>query len=223
MKENNCRPGGGRETLEWALTGLSRPYVAVLGGPAGGGKLEAMDGLLDWADAVVVGGGLAAPFLKARGGRLGQTPVADGAVLRAARLLEKARARGIRVFLPVDTLAANEAVPGVKPSLEGAMALFDDKIALDIGPRTVELFAGVIRRAGAVVWSGPMGMLELPAFGDGTRGVVKALAESNAVTIAAGEDSVRAAEESGLSGRLTCLSADSGAVFSRLTGRRESA
>ena len=203
---------GGPEGRRKAPDSLPRPVVVVMGGPSARERLELLETLLDQADAIVVGGGLATAFLKARGGKVGRAVLEDGTVPSAARLLERAEAAGVKVFLPVDTLAANEISPQARPSLEGSMALFDDKIAMDIGPRTVELFSNVIRRAGTVVWSGPMGILELPAFAEGTRGIARALAQSNGITIAAGEDTARAVEESGLSGQITCVSHDSGMV-----------
>lgn len=211
---------GELEGLGRAMDGMKRPFVAVLGGAPDGKKLDVMDALLDRADAVILGGGLANTFLKARGGKIGRSLFSPERCETALALLDKAKKRGVKCFFPIDTLAANEISPSVKPSLEGAMALFGDKIGMDIGPRTVELFGNVIRTAGAVVWSGPMGVWELPAFSGGTRGIGEAMAAANAVTVVAGGDSVRAVEQMGLTGRFTHVSPSAEALLRCLAGQK---
>ncbi len=189
-----------------------RPYVAVLGGAAVGDRINQIDGLLDRVDTLVLGGGLANTFLKARGGKLGKSLFDPEKCALAAALLDKARARGVKVLLPVDTYAANEMSPHVKPSLEGAMALFEDKIGMDIGPRTAALFANAILTAGTVVWSGPMGMCELPQFERGTREIARAAAQTHADVFVCGGATAEAITRFGFGGQLAGVCADSGGL-----------
>lgn len=189
------------------------PVVAVIGGDADEEKFCLVDRLLEKADAILLGGGISAAFLKARGGKLGRSPLSSAQVERACALLEELERRGVKIFLPIDSLAANEISPNSKPSLEGAMALFEDKIPMDIGPRTVELFRNVILTAGTVIWNGPMGIFELPAFSSGTREIVHALAETKAGTIVCGGGSIEAAKRFGEAERMTHLFLTSGALL----------
>lgn len=157
--------------------------VAVLGGNVSETQMNSLERLLERADSLLIGGDLAIPFLKARGGKVGSSPWTAEQVQWASDMLEKARACGVKILLPLDVLAANEALPGIKPSLEGAMALFEDKIMMDIGPRTVQLYQNAILAAGTVFWGGDMGKCELPAFANGTNAIHQAISRSEAKTI----------------------------------------
>jgi len=209
---------GELERLEQTLGKPSRSFAAVLGGAPTGGRIDMIDGLLDRVSALVLGGGLANTFLKARGGRIGSSLWDAEKLELAAALLEKAKRRGVKVFLPLDSLAANEMTTRYKPSLEGAMALFEDKIAMDIGPRTVEHFRNVILRADTVLWSGPMGVIELPDLRSGTRGVLQALADTRADTVVCGRDTAQAAKDMGFGDRITHISAGGDAVLAYAAG-----
>lgn len=185
--------------LEAAFTRFRAPLVAVLGGSASEEKLARVEQILPRASSLVIGGELANPFLKAKGARIGRSRWTQEQCERAAYLLEQAKNRGVKVYLPLDSLAANERSLAVKPSLEGASALFDDKIAMDIGPRTLTYFQNVLLRAGAVLWNGPMGVCELPAFSGGTREMARMIAASGAAAVVCGADSAAAVQSCGLS------------------------
>lgn len=184
----------------------AHPVVAVLGGETAG-KMELAGRLSELADIILIGGGIANTFLRARGGRVGKSEVGDTGLAR--EILERAAAGGAKVFLPVDVLAANTVSSGVQPSLEGAMALFDDKIAMDIGPRTITLFRNLILTAETVILSGSMGMYELAAFSGGTREILKAAAEAKGETLVFDSDTVRAIEYFGCAGSFQHIFSDS--------------
>ena len=165
-----------------------RQIVAVIGGDCLAEKASFLEGLLPETDALLIGGGLANTFLTARGGRVGSSPVEEDQLPAARAILRQAESLNTGIFLPIDTLAANELTPAVKPSLEGAMALFGDKIAGDIGPRTVQLFENRIRMADALIWSGAMGAYRIPAFSEGTRRILTAVRGAGVPLICCGED-----------------------------------
>lgn len=183
--EEKCMP-------EWA-----HPVVAVLGGTVTGDRIELAGRLLEVADTILIGGGPANTFLSVKGGRVGRSETAREKYSLAREILDRAAEKGVKIFLPVDVFAANEMSPHAKPSLEGAMALFEDKIAMDIGPRTTELFRSLILTAGTVVWSGPMGVFELDAFSSGTKAVMAAVAETRAEKFVCGGGSARAVRHFG--------------------------
>lgn len=163
-----------------------RPIVALLGGSPFGEKYEQMAALPEIADSLLLGGGLANTFLIARGGHIGQSEWDEAHLPFAKELLAKATQRNVQVLLPIDARTANERRPDLKPSLEGAMALFDDKRVLDIGPRTVTLFSNILRMAGTVIWTGSMGVYELPNFESGTREIARACTQTQARLILCG-------------------------------------
>lgn len=207
------------EAMGRVLDHPARPFVAVLGGDKLSDRMDLMVDLLEQADAILVGGGMAYTFLKALGGKIGRSPFQPDLCPAALALLQRAKERGVKLFFPTDALAANERSPKIQPSLEGAMALFDDKIGMDIGPRTIALFRNVILAAGTVIWSGAMGEFEFPAFAKGTEGIAQAVAESNAVTVVCNGDSASVAEQLGYLHRVTHISAGGRAALACLAGK----
>ena len=159
------------------------PRVAVIGGHSSMDVMERLDRLVEELDTFAVCGEIANTFLAARGGRVGRSVVDADSLSVAAAILAKAEQRHVRVLLPIDALTANRIAPDVKPSLEGAMALFDDKIIGDIGPRTTELLANTILTAAVVYYRGPAGYADLEVFAAGTRKLQQALAASPAEII----------------------------------------
>ena len=207
------------EVMGGALDDPKRPFVAVLGGAKVSDKINVINNLLEKADTVIIGGGMAYTFAKAQGGAIGQSLLEADKTDYALEMIAKAREKGVKLLLPVDTLAAKEFSPDAEPVVVDTMAIPDEMQGLDIGPRTVELFCGAVKGAGTIVWNGPMGVFEFDAFAGGTRAMAKALAESGAVTIVGGGDSAAAVEQLGFAGQITHISTGGGASLEFLEGK----
>lgn len=205
-----------------ALERPERPFVAILGGAKISGKIDVLRALLARVDRLLVGGAMMFTFLRAQGRPTGRSPVEEDRVEMARGVLEQAGARGVEVVLPVDCVAS-AAADGSAPSRTVALeSLGPDEMGVDIGAATVRLFAARLADARTVLWNGPVGIFEVPAFAAGTRGVAQALAEAaarGAVTVVGGGDSVAAVQEAGLADRLTHLSTGGGASLEYLEGR----
>ncbi len=210
------------EYLGRALDNPERPFVAILGGAKISGKIDVLKALIEKVDRLLIGGAMMFTFLRAQGRATGTSLVEPDRVEMAKALLEQARARGVDLVLPVDCVAS--ATPdGKSPSHVAAIdALADDEMGVDIGPETLTLFSGKLREAKTILWNGPMGIFEVPAFAAGTLGVARAMADAGAhgaVTVVGGGDSVAAVQESGLAGRFTHLSTGGGASLEFLEGK----
>ena len=195
-----------------------RPFVAILGGAKVSDKLAVVENLLDKVDTLIIGGGMAYTFLKAQGHSVGASLCEDDQLDYARRMLEKAAANGKSLLLPVDNVAAD------KFAADAATQVVGDDIpagwmALDIGPKTVELYSDAIRQAKTVVWNGPMGCFEMAPFANGTFGVCRAVAESGATSVIGGGDSVAAVNQSGLADKMTHISTGGGASLEFLEGK----
>ncbi len=207
------------EIMGKALTDPARPFVAVMGGAKVSDKIGVISNLLEKADSILIGGGMAYTFLKAQGFEIGASLLEADRLDYAREMLEKAAKLGKRMLLPVDT-AVHTAFENVEtPRYVDVDAIPADCMGLDIGPKTVELFAEAIRGAGTVVWNGPMGVFEMPAFAEGTKAVARALAESGAVTIVGGGDSAAAVEQLGFAEKMTHISTGGGASLEFLEGK----
>lgn len=207
------------EVMGKALDDPRRPFVAVLGGAKVSDKINVIGNLLNKADTVIIGGGMAYTFIRAQGGSIGRSLLEADKQDLALETLTAAREKGVKLLLPVDTLAAKEFSPDAVPALVDADAIPDDMMGLDIGPKTVELFCGALRGAGTVVWNGPMGVFEFEAFAAGTRAMAKALADSGAVSIVGGGDSAAAVEQLGFADKITHISTGGGASLEFLEGK----
>ncbi len=207
------------EIMGKALADPARPFVAVMGGAKVSDKIGVISNLLEKADTILIGGGMAYTFLKAQGFEIGTSLLEADRLDYAREMLEKAEKLGKRLLLPVDT-AVNEAFENVEtPRYVDVDAIPADCMGLDIGPKTVALFSEAIRGAGTVVWNGPMGVFEMPAFAEGTKAVARALADSGAVTIVGGGDSAAAVEKLGFADRMTHISTGGGASLEFLEGK----
>ena len=195
------------------------PFVAILGGAKVSDKLGAITALVERVDALLIGGAMAFSFLAAEGGAVGRSLVEPDRFddVRGAR--RAAEARGVRIQLPEDVMAAPEPRADVRPSLFGAAEIPADQMGLDIGPATVRAFAETIGTAGTILWNGPMGMFELEQFEAGTRGIADAVAGSPGFTVVGGGDSLAALRRFGLAGRIDHLSTGGGASLEFLEGR----
>jgi phosphoglycerate kinase len=205
--------------LGQALEAPTRPFVAILGGKKVSDKIGVIKNLLVRADALLVGGGMAYTFLAAQGNPIGRSLLDRDHLGMAGEFLAEAARRGVRFALPLDVVVS-AAPDGTAPSrVVSADAIPPDEIGVDIGPRTAAMFADVIREAGTVLWNGPMGIFEVPAFAGGTRAVAEAMAAAAAVTVVGGGDTAAAVEAFGLAERMTHISTGGGASLEFLEGR----
>lgn len=207
------------EVMGKALDDPKRPFVAVLGGAKVSDKINVINNLLSKADAIIIGGGMAYTFAKAQGGSIGQSLLEADKQDYALEMIAKAKDKGVKFLLPVDTLAAKEFSPDAQPVVVDTMAIPDDMQGLDIGPKTVQLFCDAVKGAGTIVWNGPMGVFEFDAFAGGTRAMAQAMAESGAVTIVGGGDSAAAVEQLGFADKITHISTGGGASLEFLEGK----
>ena len=201
-----------------ALDDPKRPFVAVLGGAKISDKINVINNLLEKADTIIIGGGMAYTFKKAQGYEIGTSLLEADRIDYAKEMIEKAAAKGVKFLLPVDNLCAAEFSADAEPVLvEGNIP--ENLMGMDIGPKTVELFAEAVKGAGTIVWNGPMGVFEFDKFAGGTKAMAKALAESGAVTIVGGGDSAAAVEKLGFADKITHISTGGGASLEFLEGK----
>ena len=201
-----------------ALEKPDHPFVAILGGAKVSDKLGVVQNLLTKVDVLIIGGGMAYTFLKAQGHAIGKSLCELDQLDYARRMLDDAKQRGVRFLLPVDNVAADKFDAAADTRVVGN-EIPEGWMALDIGPRTTALFADAIKTAKMVVWNGPMGCFEMKPFAAGTLGVCQAVAESGAVSIIGGGDSVSAVNKSGLSGKMSHISTGGGASLEFLEGK----
>jgi phosphoglycerate kinase len=210
------------EYLGRALENPARPFVAILGGAKISGKIDVITALLDKVDRLLIGGAMMFTFLRAQGRSTGRSLVEEDRVAMAASVLEQAQSRGVELVLPRDCVAST-ATDGSAPARVVAVdALGDDEMGLDIGPESIRMFESRLQDAKTVLWNGPMGVFEVPAFAEGTRAMARALASATAhgaVTVVGGGDSAAAVQEAGLADRLTHLSTGGGAALEFLEGK----
>jgi len=207
------------EVLGGALTEPKRPFVAILGGAKVSDKLGVISNLLEKADTLIIGGGMAYTFIKAQGGSIGTSLCEDDKLDYALEMIKKAEAKGVKFMLPFDTNAAAEFSPDAENKQVETKAIPDDYMGLDIGEKTAEAFAEEIRNAGTVIWNGPMGVFEFPKFADGTKAVAEAMADCNGVTIIGGGDSAASVEQFGLAEKISHVSTGGGASLEFLEGK----
>jgi len=201
-----------------------RPFVAILGGAKVADKLNVIDNLLEKADTLIIGGGMAFTFLKAQGYEIGKSLVDDEKLDYCKEMMAKADKLGKKLLLPIDTtVSAGFPDPIDNADIEVAVvasnAIPADKEGLDIGPKTAELFADAVKSAKTVVWNGPMGVFENPVLAKGTLSVAQALADADATTIIGGGDSAAAVNQMGLADKMSHISTGGGASLEFLEGK----
>ena len=201
-----------------ALENPKRPFVAVLGGAKVSDKIGVINNLLDQADTIIIGGGMAYTFAKAQGGEIGKSLCESDKLDYALDMIEKAKKNGVKLLLPTDTLAATEFAPDAESRVVPTGAIPADMEGMDIGPDTTAAFCEAVKGAGTVVWNGPMGVFEFERFAQGTRAMAQALADSGAVTIVGGGDSAAAVEQMGFADKITHISTGGGASLEFLEG-----
>jgi len=201
-----------------ALENPDRPFVAILGGAKVSDKLGVINNLLEKVDTLIVSGGMTYTFTVAQGGKVGDSLLEKDRVEYAKEMIAKAREKGVKLLLPVDTLIADKFDNDANTKVVPTMEIPDGWQGLDIGPKTAALFTEAIKNAKTVVWNGPMGVFEMPTFAEGTKAVAKALAESDAITIVGGGDSAAAVTQMGFADKISHISTGGGASLEFLEG-----
>ena len=201
-----------------ALNDPARPFVAILGGAKVSDKIGVIENLIDKVDSLIIGGGMAYTFFKAKGWTVGNSICEDDKVELAKELMAKAEAKGVKMLLPVDTVVGKEFKEDTEYMTVDSSEIPDGWQGLDIGPKSVELFSDAIKNAETVVWNGPMGVFEFEAFAVGTKAIAKAVAESGAISIIGGGDSAAAVELLGYADKMTHISTGGGASLEFLEG-----
>ena len=200
-----------------------RPFVAILGGAKVADKLNVIENLLNKVDTLIIGGGMAYTFLAAKGCEVGKSLVDLEKVDYCKDMLKKAEEKGVSLLLPVDTTVASAFPDPIDAEIAVEVVDSDkipaDMMGLDIGPKTMELFAGAVKSAKTVVWNGPMGVFENPVLAAGTKAVAKALAETDATTVIGGGDSAAAVMQLGYADKMTHISTGGGASLEYLEGK----
>ncbi len=202
-----------------ALSEPKRPFVAILGGAKVSDKINVINNLIDKVDTLIIGGGMAYTFFAAKGQDIGTSICESDKMELANELVAKAAAKGVNFLLPVDNIIAPEYAENAEFKACESGHIPADWMGLDIGPKTTAIYADAVKNAGTVVWNGPMGVSEWENFANGTRGVAKALAESEAITIIGGGDSAAAVETLGFADKMTHVSTGGGASLEFLEGR----
>ena len=206
------------EFLGNAVENPVRPFVAILGGSKVSSKISVINNLLEKVDTLIIGGGMAYTFAKARGYEIGTSLCEDDYLDYAKEMIEKAKEKGVNFLLPVDTVVAKEFKNDAESRVvEGSMA--PDEMGMDIGPKTRELYANAVKDAKTVVWNGPMGVFEMPNFAAGTVAVAKALADIDGITIIGGGDSAAAVNQLGFGDKMSHISTGGGASLEFLEGK----
>jgi len=206
-----------------AVSNPTRPFVAILGGAKVSDKIEVVENLMKIADAMLIGGGMAYTFLKAQGMEIGKSLVEEDKIELAKKILANAKAKNFKLFLPVDHVVAPEFKADAPATIVDVTATPADQMGLDIGPKTVVLFEEQLAHARTIVWNGPMGVFEMPAFAKGTLAIAKAVAagtKDGITTIIGGGDSVAAVHQAGVAKQISHISTGGGASLEYLGGRK---
>lgn len=206
--------------LSRALEHPKRPLLAIVGGAKVSTKLTVLEALTQKVDQLIVGGGIANTFLAAQGLRIGRSLYEPDLVPHAKRLLEQAKARGAEIPLPCDVVVAKELSATAQAEVKPVNSIADDELVVDIGPQTAQRYAELIQKAGTVVWNGPVGVFEIDQFGEGTRKIAEAIAESAAFSIAGGGDTLAAIEKYKVGDRIDYQSTAGGAFLEFLEGKK---
>ena len=202
-----------------ALDDPVRPLAAILGGSKVSSKISVIDRLLEKVDILIIGGGMAYTFIKAKGGKIGKSLVEDDYLEYAVNMEKKAAEKGVKLLLPVDTVIASELSNDVPYETVDIMNIPDDKMGVDIGEKSIQLFEEALKDVKTVIWNGPMGVFEVPHFAEGTKQIAKTLAEMDAITIIGGGDSAAAVNELGYGDKMTLISTGGGASLEFLEGK----
>jgi phosphoglycerate kinase len=201
------------------LENPAHPFVVIIGGSKVSSKISVLESMLKTCDTMVIGGGMAYTFLSVLGHKIGKSLVEPDFFDTAKKFLSDAKAKGVKVILPVDNLCGDSFDENTKVTLVDGDDIPDDKMGMDIGPKTIALIKDALKDAKNVVWNGPMGVFEFASFANGTREVAKALAACKGTTVVGGGDSVAAINEFHLADKISHVSTGGGASLEFLEGK----
>ncbi len=207
------------EIIGGALAAPKRPLVAILGGAKVSSKIGVINNLLEIADTIIIGGGMSYTFSAAQGGKVGTSLLEEDWKGYALEMLDKAKAKGVKLLLPVDTVCGDKFDAEANQQTVKAGEIPDGWEGMDIGPETVKLYCDAVADAGTVIWNGPMGVFEFPRFAVGTRAVAEALSKTSAITIIGGGDSAAAVQQLGYADKMTHISTGGGASLEFMEGK----
>ena len=207
------------EVIGGALAAPKRPLVAILGGSKVSSKIGVINNLLEIADTIIIGGGMAYTFSAAQGGKVGDSLLETDWMDYSNEMVKKAEEKGVKLLLPVDTVIADAFDPNANSQVVNSGEIPDGWQGLDIGPRTVELYCDAVKDAGTVIWNGPMGVFEFAKFAKGTEAVAEALSKTSAITIIGGGDSAAAVQQLGYADKMTHISTGGGASLEFMEGK----
>lgn len=196
-----------------------RPFLAILGGAKVSDKLGVINNLLEKVDTLIIGGGMAYTFIKALGHEIGTSLLEEDKVAYAKEMMDKSKAKGVNLLLPVDFVYADRFAEDAQPHITEGRDIPADCMGLDIGPKTRELFANAIRESKTIVWNGPMGVFEFENFANGTKAIAQAMADVDATTIIGGGDSAAAVNQMGFGDKMSHISTGGGASLEFLEGK----
>ena len=205
--------------LGGAIANPKRPLVAILGGAKVSSKIGVINNLLEIADTIIIGGGMSYTFSAAQGGKVGNSLLEADWMDYSKEMIAKAEAKGVKFLLPVDTVCGDKFAPDAKSQLVKAGEIPEGWEGLDIGPETVKLYCDAVYGAGTVIWNGPMGVFEFPAFAKGTEAMAEALSKTSAITVIGGGDSAAAVEQLGYADKMSHISTGGGASLEFLEGK----
>ena len=205
--------------LGCAITNPKRPYVAIIGGAKISGKIEIVEKLIKLVDVILIGGGMAYTFLKAKGVEVGRSLVESDKIILAQDLLKKSKKQGSLIVLPVDHLVVENLRPGASIRSTLVDKTPEESIGVDIGPATCKIFEEKISTAKTIFWNGPLGIFEMADFSQGTLNIGKAVSESQAMTIVGGGDSIAALSKAGVTEKINHVSTGGGASLEFLSGK----
>ena len=207
------------DTLTGIFAEPERPFVAIVGGSKVSSKIGVLDHLIDSADTLIIGGGMAYTFFLAQGLSVGQSLKEEDWVERAGEMLKKAEEKGVKILLPIDNRVADHFGEDAVPEVVASDAIPDDREGMDIGPKTEELYAEAVKGAKTVFWNGPMGVFEFDNFAHGTQAIAEALAEADCTSIIGGGDSVAAVNKFNLADKMSWISTGGGASMELVEGK----
>jgi phosphoglycerate kinase len=205
--------------LSKLLFNPEKPFIAVLGGAKVSDKIGVIENLLNKVDTLIIGGGMAYTFLKAKGYGIGKSLLEEDNIPIAKEILEKSQEKGVKLLLPIDTVAADKFAPDASFLIVDVEDIPEDRLGLDIGPKSIVLFSNELKNAKTVVWNGPMGVFEMDAFALGTNKIAEAIANIDGYTVIGGGDSAAAVEKVGLKDRFSHVSTGGGASLEFLEGK----
>lgn len=210
------------ENVSKVLNSTEKPVTAIVGGAKVSSKIAILENLVAKLDNLIIGGGMAYTFLKAKGGKIGSSLVEDDFLETAREILKSAESKGVNVYLPVDSVNADQFSNDANTEVTAADTIQDGWMGLDVGPKTVEMLDDVLKASKVILWNGPMGVFELPNFANGTVGVGKSIVEATkngAFSIVGGGDSVAAVKQFGMAEQVSYVSTGGGAMLEYLEGK----